>query len=249
MIVLEILLVFFFSANTGVSIACSALYMIGLWQLLKKSGIKGWWALVPFARDYQLSRGAGRENEGPVFSLTQFGLTCLDVLMLLNNRTPERASTIGTGDMILAILSLALTLVHFIYGIRVWAGMVNVYGLKKRWLFLCAFSISRFIPALVWGFGKKYQPGWKVEDINAELARLATQGSATVMDEGLTVNLTERTATEFFRRKVLLRDIHMAIPQGHMVLRRRPRSCSTAPTCTSITGKCSTMWASCPRAR
>ena len=38
------------------------------------------------------------------------------------------------------------------------------------------------------------------------------------MDEGLTVNLTERTATEFFRKKVLLRDIHMSIPQGHMVL-------------------------------
>ena len=57
-----------------------------------------------------------------------------------------------------------------------------------------------------------------MEDISAELKRLATQGSATVMDEGLTVNLTERTATEFFRKKVLLRDIHMAIPQGHMVL-------------------------------
>ena len=57
-----------------------------------------------------------------------------------------------------------------------------------------------------------------MEDIKAELARLATHGSATVMDEGLTVNLKERSATEFFQKKVLLRDIHMSIPQGHMVL-------------------------------
>ena len=51
-----------------------------------------------------------------------------------------------------------------------------------------------------------------------KMARLASRGSADVMDEGLTVNLDERSATEFFQKKVLLRDIHMAIPQGHMVL-------------------------------
>ena len=50
------------------------------------------------------------------------------------------------------------------------------------------------------------------------MARLASSGSATVMDEGLTVNLTERSTREFFQKKVLLRDIHMGIPQGHMVL-------------------------------
>ena len=81
-----------------------------------------------------------------------------------------------------------------------------------------AFPDLRFIPALLWGFKDKYQPGWQVEDIEAELKRLASHGSATVMDEGLTVNLRDRTVTEFFQKKVLLRDIHMAIPQGYMVL-------------------------------
>jgi ABC-type multidrug transport system ATPase subunit len=38
------------------------------------------------------------------------------------------------------------------------------------------------------------------------------------MNQGLTVNLKTRTATEFFQKKILLRDIHMAIPKGHMVL-------------------------------
>ena len=75
-----------------------------------------------------------------------------------------------------------------------------------------------FIPALIWGFNDKYQPAWKVEDIKAEMERLASHGSATVMDQGLSVNLQDRSVTEFFQKKVLLRDIHMAIPQGHMVL-------------------------------
>ena len=57
-----------------------------------------------------------------------------------------------------------------------------------------------------------------MDDIKAELAKLVHQGSATVMDEGLTVNLKERTVTENFQKKVLLRDIHMAIHQGHLVL-------------------------------
>jgi ABC-type multidrug transport system ATPase subunit len=102
--------------------------------------------------------------------------------------------------------------------LRVFAGLLNVYNLRKRWLWLVPVSYTRWLPMLLWGFGKKYQPDWKLEDIKAELARLATHGSATVMDEGLTVNLEERSATEFFQKKVLLRDIHMTIPQGRMVL-------------------------------
>ena len=118
----------------------------------------------------------------------------------------------------LVIFQLALGLVRFIYGVRVWSGLIEVYGVKKRWMLLCLFNFSNWIPALVWGFNTKYSPEWKVEDIRAELARLATQGSAAVMDEGLTVNLKERSAMEFFQKKILLRDIHLSIPRGHMVL-------------------------------
>ena len=218
MIVLEILLTIFFQSSAILPMVLSALYMAGLWKMVEKSGIKGWWALVPFAKDYQLSRCAGRESEGPVYSLSRFGLTVLEVLLIVINRTPEEASSVGTRDMVIGILVLTLYLVFFIYNIRIWSGMIEVYGVKRRWMILCLLDQTKYIPALIWGFNRKYQPEWKVEDIRAELTRLATPGSATVMDEGLTVNLTERSATEFFRKKVLLRDIHMAIPQGHMVL-------------------------------
>ena len=118
----------------------------------------------------------------------------------------------------MVICQLMLGLVRFIYTVRVFGGLIEVYGVKRRWMWLCLLDITSWIPALVWGFNPKYQPAWQVEDIRAEMARLASSGSASVMDEGLTVNLRDRTVTEFFQKKVLLRDIHMSIPQGHMVL-------------------------------
>ena len=39
-----------------------------------------------------------------------------------------------------------------------------------------------------------------------------------MLGQGLTVNLEERTVYEFFKKKRLLRDIHMSVEPGHMVL-------------------------------
>ena len=71
---------------------------------------------------------------------------------------------------------------------------------------------------MLWGWKKERQPLWKVEDLDLEMSRIVSGESAAVMDTGLTVNLKERSAWEFFRKKLLLQDIHMYIPQGHMVL-------------------------------
>ena len=215
MLVVQILLVIFARSTSLSDIILSALFMAGIWRIFEKSGIKGWWALIPGAREYQLACCAGRESEGPVSSLASASSIALQVLSLLLSFNSADVSTV---EIMIVIASLVLGLVSFIYSIRVYAGLIDVYGVRKLWLWLWALPYTSFIPALLWGFGKKFQPAWKVEDIRTEMARLATHGSASVMSEGLTVNLTERSATEFFKKKVLLRDIHMAIPQGHMVL-------------------------------
>ena len=215
MLVVRVLLTIFTRGTSLSDIILSVLFMAGIWRIFEKSGIKGWWALLPGAREYQLACCAGRESEGPVYSLASAGSIALQVISLLLSFNSTDVSTI---EIMIVIASLALALVSFIYSIRVYAGLIDVYGVRKRWLWLWVLPYTSFIPALIWGFGKKYQPAWKVEDIRTEMARLATHGSASVMNEGLTVNLTERSATEFFKKKVLLRDIHMAIPQGHMVL-------------------------------
>ncbi len=212
-----------FGSNDEVMILLAALHMAGIWRILQKSGLQGWWSLFPGAREYQLSRCAGREPEGRIYSLITVGEAVLNVWLSGNSHwLLDLDSSTMDGRIfrvfMLLILILSLEFARWIYGIRVWSGLTGVYGVRKRWLLLCLTSYTQFIPALIWGFNRKYQPAWKVEDLREEMARLATSGSATVMDEGLTVNLKERSATEFFQKKVLLRDIHMSIPQGHMVL-------------------------------
>ena len=215
MIAIKVLLTIFTGATTASGVVTSVLFMAGIWRILEKSGLKGWWALIPGAREYQLARCAGRESEGPAYSLAAF---CSVVLSVIGVLLPSDIEVISTADIMLVIGAMALGLVSFIYSIRVYAGLIDVYGVRKRWMWLWVLPYTKIIPALVWGFNKKYQPAWQVEDFRAEMARLATHGSASVMSDGLTVNLEERSATEFFRKKLLLRDIHMAIPQGHMVL-------------------------------
>ena len=200
------------------AVILTALYAAGLWKLLEKSGLKGWWALIPGARDYQLGKAAGCEPEGRIYSVTGILNILIGVPALLIPDDLETAARYSGLLLAVLVVKLVVGMIRLIYTIRIWSGMIEVYGVKKRWMWLCLLSYTVWIPANIWGWNKKYQPAWKVEDLKAEMARLATHGSAAVMDEGLTVNLKERTATEFFNKKVLLRDIHMSIPQGHMVL-------------------------------
>ena len=220
---IQILCTILFGGERWYTILAGMGLIAGAWRLLQKSGLKGWWALIPGAREYQLSRCAGREPEGRMYSLITFAETILSVAVLLYSDRLlefeiETIEALAVRLSLIIIVLVSVILAKIIYSIRVWSGLIEVYGQRKRWLWLCVTSLTQFIPAMLWGFSSKYQPEWQVEDIKAEMARIATSGSAKVMKEGLTVNLKERTATEFFQKKTLLRDIHMAIPQGHMVL-------------------------------
>ena len=220
---LTILCAILFGSTSPIMIVLSALYMAGVWRLLQKSGLQGWWALIPGAREYRLSQCAGREPEGRVYSVLAVAdiALLLALQFLLTDALDFETSSIDEVMNRLILITLAMVCLAFartVYGIRVWSGLTDVYGVRKRWLWLCVLPYTQFIPAVIWGFSPRYQPAWKVEDLRAEIARLATSGSARVMDEGLTVNLRKRTVTEFFQKKMLLRDIHMSIPQGHMVL-------------------------------
>ncbi len=215
--ILQLILTLLFDSYRPFFILMRCLYILGAWLLLGKSGLKGWWALIPWAREYQLGRCAAREPEGRYFCVTSMMITVLQVLNICF-RWNEGSGTLTTFAPLILVVLFSVMLMHFVYNIKVFSGFVRIYGVRKVWLLLCVIDELRWIPMLVWGLFRKYQPSWKVEDIRAEMERLATHGSAAVMDEGLTVNLKDRHVKEFFHKKYLLKDIHMAIPQGHMVL-------------------------------
>ena len=211
-----------------------ALYIAGLWPMLKKSGLPGWLALIPCVREYMLSECAGREPEGRVTSVTSGLILILElVIQLFDLRVAaleqvsamQQASVVyqlgllqqtNTRILLITIAVTALYLIRFIYEIRVYAGIIEVYGRRRLWMIPWIFV--RFLPALIWGYDDRYQPAWEVEEFRRELAEATSEGAATVLEDGLTVDLRVRTVRDFFRRKVLLRDIHLSIPPGHMVL-------------------------------
>ena len=215
--VIQLVLILLFDSSNGFLIAMRGLYILGAWKLLEKSGLKGWWALIPWVREYQLARCAFREPEGRVFCLTSMAVTALIVVNACLQWNKDNELVMSIAPLMLVVL-LSVMMMHFVFNIRIFRGFIEIYGVSRAWLILCIFDELRFVPMLIWGFSEKYRPGWKVEDLRAEMERLATHGSAAVMDEGLSVNLKDRHVTEFFRKKYLLKDIHLAIPQGHMVL-------------------------------
>ncbi len=208
--VFQVLMEIFLNASSLTMAAFNLLSLIGEWGLLQKSGVAGWWALIPCARDYQLARCAGREPEGRKISVIRFLIIVGELVNFWIRNDNTR--------ILLVVLLLSLEIVYYLYRLRVFGGLIELYGVRRRWMWFWLISSIRWIPALLWGWGKKYQPRGKLEDLRLAVSRMVTGENAAIMDTGLTVNLKERSTWDFFQKKLLLRDIHLYIPQGHMVL-------------------------------
>ncbi len=153
---LKILAIIFLGSENALSIVTNVLLMAGLWKMFEKSGLKGWWALFPGAREYQLSRCAGRESEGRGWSIAIIALTVVNVISTLTNQG-ESAQTVGVLDIIVVSVDVAIIIAQIVYSIRVYSGLIEVYGVSKKWMWLWVLPTD-CIAALIWGFHPKYQP-------------------------------------------------------------------------------------------
>lgn len=120
---MDIILVLLFGEATWYGVLFTILYIIGLWFMFIKSGIKGWWALIPFARDYMLSECAGREPEGRVTSVLSFVVAIFASVMRLLEPTVTAGNMISGVELSLLILVISLQLIKQIYTIRVYIGL------------------------------------------------------------------------------------------------------------------------------
>ena len=190
------------------SLFFEVLVSIGYMMIFKKCGIKLFWAFIPFAREYQISRCSDRENEGRVYAFFSGMVLIMQVVFNFLSDYPYLV-------VFLAIPYLVLYIGAFVYAIRVYTGLTEVFGRSKKWAVL--FVLFEGITVLIWGFSKKFQPVKEPNLIDKEGAKVFGK-EVRPENEGLSVNITERTATDFFKKKTLLKDIHMNIPKGHMVL-------------------------------
>ena len=203
------ILLYLFTGSTGIYSILGLIEIAGLYFLFKKSGVKPYWAFIPFARIYRLAECADREEEGRILTISTVLLFVINVL----------------GDYVhsslLAMMTLfavfALITITIVYEIRIYSGLVEVYNVRKLWI--AAWIIVSSFTTLYWGLSKKFTPSMKVEDLRKDAIDMAS-GKHIVnrMDKGLTMGLQERTVTEFFHKKYLLRDINFYIKPGRMVL-------------------------------
>ncbi len=190
------------------SIVFDLLISLGYMMIFKKCGIKLFWAFIPFAREYQISRCSERENDGLVYAFFGGVEMLMDILFSF-------LSDYSYLVVFLSIPYLAFVIGRIVYAIRIYTGLAEVFGRSKKWAFLFIFAES--VATLIWGFSKRFQPVKELNLYDKEGAKVFG-GEVKAEDEGLSVNITDRTATAFFKKKTLLKDIHMNIPKGHMVL-------------------------------
>ncbi len=202
---LKILSTVFLGGTALITVIPEILLIAGMWLVFRKCGVPSWHSLIPCYKFYELGRCAIREMEGRILFLLQILSTVFGVANLFT--LPE------TVNSIVAAAALIFGMIDIVYSIRVLLGLLRNFGMKKRWIILVLFD---FIPVLYAGIFR--QPEWKAEDLESAKKNYFESADAAVMDEGLTVNLKSRTARELFKKKYLLRDIHMYMKPGHMIL-------------------------------
>lgn len=187
-------------------------FSIGLSMIFGKCKEKRWTAFLPCYRQYKLGVCAGREKEGAILGAQEFYAI---VFSALGNIYEDLVNSHSRVAALFTMLSFALVLARIIYSARVYRGLCRRFDRDRKWIWL--FVLFQSTCALIWGFSKKFQPRDDLDMPQAEGTALSGVTKSAI-EKGLTVNIEERTAGDLFQRKVLLRDIHITIPAGHMVL-------------------------------
>ena len=209
--IVNIITIFFFSSGTNYLLILNVLMLFGMYGVFKKCGLTPWHALIPCLREADLGRAVGMEREGRISAMLHGILIVTNwISLLITDASLENTLTFLDLGIIL------VSIIQFIYLVKIYLALIEVFDQKKVWILL--WATLDFIPAIIWGWVKKYHPLWTVEEMKHDASSFFSGSKAAVLDQGLTVNLEERTATEFFKKKYLLRDIHMYIQPGHMVL-------------------------------
>ena len=190
------------------------LTIVGTWKIFTKFGKKGWYALIPFYDEYVMAHCARRGNEAiklMIFKgLYEFMSIVGSVLKSIYGDTSDQAS-------FAMILNIILFVPYFIYSVRIYLSLCDVFGKSRKWTVL--WILFSALPAMLWGFGSKYQPHSEEELAASEGGSVDTADlHLSGLGEGLDIDITDRTAKNFFKTRTLLRDIHMRIQPGHMVL-------------------------------
>lgn len=190
------------------------LNVIGLWLLFPKMGGKRWWTFVPLLRDYKLAKCADREDIGKIYCISSFLYGALSYI----NDIYEYAAIekVTLTSVTLNILVIGTLLVNLVYNIRIYAGLCEMFKRRKRWMWL--WILADGLTTVIWGASKKFEPSYIVVDEKYLGDDTNIMDDVDAIEKGLTINIHSRSVRNMFKTKYLLKDIHLNIEPGKMVL-------------------------------
>lgn len=186
------------------------LVSIGYCFIFKKCNVAWYLAFIPFVREYNASLCADREKDGKIYTIVAGFATVIELAQMF---IPDNLTVVKT---IITIIYVGLIITRMIYMIRVYLGLIEVFERKKSWIWMFVFLEA--FTVLLWGISPKCVPSKVVIRVKKSVLAKDFGQNITAPEEGLLINIKKRTVVDFFRKKTLIKDIHMFIPKGHMVL-------------------------------
>lgn len=196
----------------GFSIIFKILRIVGLALIFKKFNKKWWYSLIPIVNDYKLAQCADAEEEGTVWCISDLFANLFLYFYYFYQELNVQSS------MFLYILLLLMTIfciINIVYSYRVYLALTKMFAKKKSWAIL--WTLCTGVVSVFWGLSPKYVPAVKKEEITS-VSKLDSNIKSESLKEGLTVDINKRVAYSRFRKKTMLRDIHLSIEPGKMVL-------------------------------
>ena len=202
----------------GYGLADWFLFSLALFLLSRKLNLeKRWSTWIPGFRFYSL---------GKAIELRVDGIVCcvLDLFFVLS-ALGRIFVTEGQSGVLFSLIHLVVFLFYFIYRIRMFLRILDMFGLKKKWLLL--WFVANWLAMMIIAVGKKYQlredflleETWEAGTNPDDLPDVADYtASVPLLDEGLSVHIRDRTVKESGKKRYLLKDIALNIPKHSLVL-------------------------------
>ncbi len=166
---------------------------------------------MPVIRHYQLAKCANSREDAIVWIganvITEVtGIFSIGMMMLVDLVTDIIVYT----SFVIFIVFLCI---YIVYSIRIYSSLCFVFDKPKWWAPL--WIIVPPVVSIIWGFVKGFDPIYLA---NGDLAPAVSGVKAKKLEQGLTINIKSKTIHDSFRTITLLRDIHLSIRPGRMVL-------------------------------
>ena len=107
------------------------IYIIGSWKLLEKLKERGFWSLIPFAREFHIAKSIDMEDESFIWAITQ---TASDFFLFMTYFFQAAGYENSLANTMLYILAIVFGVINFIYCIRIYRELCLTFGMRNRWI-------------------------------------------------------------------------------------------------------------------